>query len=317
MRLLILLLLSLTLAVPVLRAQEVQGPEPGVFVYAYDEATKKFTRTYCSTQQAAEAALEPRLQAARVASANLNAAVQSNVNNDTVAQWLVFFEQWSLWQEWVKQEYGLKDLGDVTFAAVPGTQLRWEKAAEEAAGPPRRNQQGAVGRGAQSAKEGNPEVLGIEGGAEFAGAQTQQAQTPAEPEGPAPSLTIATFLPTPPESQPAAIAVVQSETSGMVQEAAQKKYEVLTAVLDEVDEEEAMRQRREAYRATVQRDITDWRDIILNRESATELDVNGRMYLFSEQPLNRIPEEAINITTPNLTPFDIFNADGTIRAAAP
>jgi hypothetical protein len=74
-----------------------------------------------------------------------------------------------------------------------------------------------------------------------------------------------------------------------------------------------MRNRRAAYIGMRQREITDLAEIILNRRSATELEIGGTLYLFSDKPLSRIPDGAVNIDTPNLTPYDIFNSAGAVR----
>jgi hypothetical protein len=85
-------------------------------------------------------------------------------------------------------------------------------------------------------------------------------------------------------------------------------------MLDEVEESTEMRARRQAYVAARQRDITDLREIILSRQAAEELMIDNTLYLFSHQPLERLPDNAVNIPTPNLTPYDIFDDEGNVRS---
>lgn len=308
-----LTVLALLISVgPPAGAQEMQGPEPIVFVYSYDESSGKFLRTPYQSRQQALNALQGRRQEAVAAAAALNAQVQSNVNVETVADWLIYFEQWHLWQEWVKQEYDLSDLGELTFEAVPGTPLSWEETPEAEAALQQSRQQfaGAGGAASFSGRE-EAELVGAEGGGAVIFQASPQGQEVAGE--PPPNFTIQTFMSQDAAGQELSIATIGQMIQAQVQDRARKRYEVLGAVLDEIEESERMRERREALFATYTDEINALRDIILNRQAATEVNVEGRTYLFSEQPLNRVPPGAINITTPNLTPHDIFNPDGTPR----
>lgn len=44
------------------------------------------------------------------------------------------------------------------------------------------------------------------------------------------------------------------------------------------------------------------------------LSVEGNIYLISSEPLEKIPRDAINIVTRKLTPYDLLNSDGSLKA---
>ncbi len=305
-----LILLALTLvAIPAL-AQEIEGPEPGVFLYDHDSVTEEYTRTYYPTQQEAIQFLQPRLSAASAVAASLNVQTNNSINEDTTAAWMIFFEQWELWQGWVIQEYNLEDLGEVTFATVPGTPLRWEISSApegtDAAGVPAL---GATGNYGYPGEYGGQFEASYAGGY---GASTMQ-QTAVAPTGPGATVTMASFLLGDETQQREAILSVGEWVTTQVTEQNQEHCEILTAILDEVEQSGLHREHRAAYVASRQRDITNLREIILNQQGAIEMEIGGTLYLFSDQPLSRTPDGAVNITTPNLTPFDILRDDGTLH----
>ena len=49
------------------------------------------------------------------------------------------------------------------------------------------------------------------------------------------------------------------------------------------------------------------------REAGQEIEIEGTVYLVSEEPLEIIPRNTVNVVTEKLTPYDILNADGTLR----
>jgi hypothetical protein len=131
--------------------------------------------------------------------------------------------------------------------------------------------------------------------------------------GPAASVTIRTFMPQQPADREATIETIQTDVETQVSEGALEQYDVLARILERINENADQRERRGALLALRQREITDLSEIILNRRSATEIDIDGRLFLFSDRPLRRIPEGAVSVDTPNLTPFDIFDMEGTVR----
>ena len=44
-----------------------------------------------------------------------------------------------------------------------------------------------------------------------------------------------------------------------------------------------------------------------------ELSIEGTVYLLSEIPMDRVPKNTVNLVTDTLTPYDILNADGTLK----
>jgi hypothetical protein len=322
-RLALLFSLALSLSLTALPAQELTGPEPGVFLYSYNEGSGLYERKYYNTQQEALTVLAPDLARALAAAQDLNAQLQGNLTENTLnttAQWMVFCEQWHMWQGWIIQEYELGDVfanwpgtGGATFAAVPGTRLRWE------AEPETEQTSGATGyASAAPGGRGGPasDPFGGEGGGREM-APAQQQQEPQEEEVEEAAITLRIFAGMPVDQQQLAIDVLGEVIAEIVQDIADEKYLVLWAQLDETEENTEMRARRQAYVAARQRDITDLREIILSRQAAEELVIDDRLYLFSHQPLERLPENAVNVPTPNLTPYDIFDEEGNLRSATP
>ncbi|MBN1475611.1 hypothetical protein JXA47_02555 [Candidatus Sumerlaeota bacterium] len=310
------LLLSLALGVAALPAQELTGPEPGVFLYRYNEGSSAYERNYYPTQQEAMNVLAPDHARALAAAQDLNAQLQGTLTENTLittAQWMIFCEQWHMWQGWIMQEYG--DVyakwpggGGARFAAVPGTPLRWEAAPEPEPGTQTGTADYArAGGGREEGPGGDP--FGEMGG-QMATAQQVEEEEPVEEA----AITLANFAPMPVEQQQLSIDVLGQVITEIVQETAEEKYQVLTAILDDLEENTEMRERREAYVAARQRDITDLREIILSRQAAEELVIDDTLYLFSPQPLERLPDNTVNIPTPNLTPYDIFDDQGSVRS---
>jgi len=54
------------------------------------------------------------------------------------------------------------------------------------------------------------------------------------------------------------------------------------------------------------------KDWILNREGR-EVSIDGTLYLISSEPIENIPRNAVNLVTNKLTPYDLLNADGTLK----
>jgi hypothetical protein len=321
MRLALLFSLALSLGLTALPAQELTGPEPGVFLYSYNQGSSSYERKYYTTQQEAINVLAPDVARALAAAQNLNAQLQGNLTENTLnttAQWMVFCEQWHMWQGWIIQEYELGDVfanwpgtGGATFAAVPGTPLRWEAEPEP---EPETQSGGTAGYASAPGGRGGPSAAFEEegrGGGRDAGFAVQAQQEEAVPEA---ALTLANFAPQTVEQRQLAIDVLGEVIAEIVQDIAEEKYQVLWAIIDDLEENTEMRERRAAYVAARQRDITDLREIILSRQSAEELVIDDTLYLFSHQPLERLPDDAVNIPTPNLTPYDIFDDQGNVRS---
>jgi hypothetical protein len=51
-------------------------------------------------------------------------------------------------------------------------------------------------------------------------------------------------------------------------------------------------------------------------EGGVAVTVDGVTYLLSREPLKRVPPGQVNITSTNLSPYDIVNRDGTMKTAA-
>jgi hypothetical protein len=54
------------------------------------------------------------------------------------------------------------------------------------------------------------------------------------------------------------------------------------------------------------------KDWISNREGR-EVAIEGTIYLISREPIENIPRNAVNLVTTKLTPYDLLNADGTLK----
>jgi len=49
------------------------------------------------------------------------------------------------------------------------------------------------------------------------------------------------------------------------------------------------------------------------KENEQEINIDGTIYLLSEEPLDSIPRNSVNLVTKQLTPYDLLNADGTLK----
>jgi hypothetical protein len=59
--------------------------------------------------------------------------------------------------------------------------------------------------------------------------------------------------------------------------------------------------------------VVDFTHQWARKENQQEINIDGVIYLLSEQPLESIPRNAVNLVTPKLTPYDLLNADGTLK----
>ena len=49
------------------------------------------------------------------------------------------------------------------------------------------------------------------------------------------------------------------------------------------------------------------------KENQQEITIDGTMYLLSDEPLENVPRNTVNVVSKKLTPYDILNADGTLK----
>ena len=73
---------------------------------------------------------------------------------------------------------------------------------------------------------------------------------------------------------------------------------------------------REVYRSWVERNTQKLHEFAsewLRRFTGEEIEVEGKVFLVSPQPLKNVPPGKVNIVTTNLTPYDLLNEDGTIK----
>lgn len=59
--------------------------------------------------------------------------------------------------------------------------------------------------------------------------------------------------------------------------------------------------------------VVDFTHNWARREAGREIEIEGTVYLISEEPIDIIPRNTVNLVTEKLTPYDILNADGTLR----
>ncbi|MBN1477116.1 sigma-70 family RNA polymerase sigma factor, partial [Candidatus Sumerlaeota bacterium] len=308
---------------------ELLGPEPGVFIYRLREDTDGVRRIYCPTQQAAVEALQPDMELALTAARELNAQIQGNLTENTLqttAEWMIFAEQWHLWQDWVLAEYGFDEMPSnwPRFEAVPGTTLRWETPPEPTpTATPRMAGRGTpafamAGPGAPGVAMARGEGDGMASYASAGGGRVAAGMAPAAPADtrPEPVLTLASLANVAGgdgERQLATEAVGEA-VRGMVQDRTALQHAVLSALLEQAEEARQDQERRQAAIAAGQREINDLGPRTLEIQAADTLMIDGTLYVFSDHPLEDLPEGAVNISTPNLTPYDIFEEDGAVRS---
>jgi len=49
------------------------------------------------------------------------------------------------------------------------------------------------------------------------------------------------------------------------------------------------------------------------KQEGKELNIEGTVYLVSDEPLERTPRNTVNLVTDKVTPYDLLNTDGTIK----
>ena len=140
-----------------------------------------------------------------------------------------------------------------------------------------------------------------------------------ESAGPEPAITLRIFagLPGGSDGQRLAIQAVHEAFREFIQGAAEERHAVLTAILDELDEAGRERERRRAAASTLQREIIALGDRELESQAAERLVIDDTLWVFSDQPLSDLHEGAVNVPTPHLTPYDIFDEEGNLRSESP
>ncbi|MBN1901471.1 hypothetical protein JW926_09145 [Candidatus Sumerlaeota bacterium] len=78
--------------------------------------------------------------------------------------------------------------------------------------------------------------------------------------------------------------------------------------------------RRENARNDYRQWLEDQKSLVIDfthqwarKENEQEINIDGVIYLLSEKPLESVPRNAVNLVTPRLTPYDLLNADGTLK----
>ncbi len=74
--------------------------------------------------------------------------------------------------------------------------------------------------------------------------------------------------------------------------------------------------QREVYLSWVQENkekLQEFANEWLRRVTGAEIEIEGKVYLVSQEPLKAVPQDKVNIVTDNLTPYDILNDDGTLK----
>jgi hypothetical protein len=59
--------------------------------------------------------------------------------------------------------------------------------------------------------------------------------------------------------------------------------------------------------------VVDFTHQWARKENEQEINIDGVIYLLSEQPLESVPRNSVNLVTQKLTPYDLLNADGTLK----
>ncbi len=76
--------------------------------------------------------------------------------------------------------------------------------------------------------------------------------------------------------------------------------------------------QRDTYRTWVENNKLKLQEFAyewLKRATGEEIEIEGKVYLVSPKPLKQVPPGKYNIVTTNLTPYDLLNEDGTLKAA--
>jgi hypothetical protein len=99
--------------------------------------------------------------------------------------------------------------------------------------------------------------------------------------------------------------------------AAEEETKALTQkAIDLVTRLEERKNRRITYwdwRRDQQDLFLEYAERWLRQSEGLEINIDGNIYLISSQPIERAPRNVVPIVTSKLTPYDIFNDDGTLK----
>ena len=77
---------------------------------------------------------------------------------------------------------------------------------------------------------------------------------------------------------------------------------------------------RENRRADYKQWLKDQKEMVVDfarewqsRVEGRKVSIDGAMYLLSEEPMESVPTDAVNLVTDKITPYDLLNADGTLK----
>ena len=132
-------------------------------------------------------------------------------------------------------------------------------------------------------------------------------------------------LQTPPTFDPATVYadVGNDEISGTLFRAAENQardlderhHETILAYFRGLDERENQRLRYQEWLTDRQKETIEYADNWTKRFDGSQVKIEGTLYLISPKPLSRIPRDSVNLVTDKLTPYDLLNADGTLKRA--
>jgi len=74
--------------------------------------------------------------------------------------------------------------------------------------------------------------------------------------------------------------------------------------------------RRKDYRQWLEDQkqiVVDFTRAWARKENQQEITIDGTVYLLSSEPMENVPRNTVNVVSQELTPYDILNADGTLK----
>ncbi|GAB4326611.1 MAG: hypothetical protein Kow0059_22990 [Candidatus Sumerlaeia bacterium] len=88
----------------------------------------------------------------------------------------------------------------------------------------------------------------------------------------------------------------------------------LVALVQRLDQRQDRRLRYEDWRMKeMEEPFLEFAERWIKQSEGVEINIDGNMYLISEKPIQNAPRNVLPVVTSNLTPYDIFNEDGTLK----
>lgn len=88
---------------------------------------------------------------------------------------------------------------------------------------------------------------------------------------------------------------------------------LIVAMVERLDQRKNRRINYFDWRAEQEAVFLEFAERWIKQSQGEEINIDGNMYLISDRPIQNAPRDVLPVMTTNLTPYDIFNDDGTLK----